>query len=145
MKNLQKIQCICFKKEDRENKYLLLKRELKNGKHIWQGMSGGVDDTDPSLKDAVVREVGEELGLRLVEKQVMGPFLEFIFVTNRKGYEGQTATETCFAVETEPDFQPILSEEHSEYHWLPYVEAVNLIDFKESKLLISLIEHQYGK
>lgn len=144
MKNLHKIQLIIFKKTENKVMFLLLKRITSKGK-IWQGVTGGVEDFDTDLEEACVRELKEELQLAVNKDSILGPFEEFTFKTNRKGYEGQIATEHIFAVQTPSDFVPSLSPEHSEFQWLEFNKAVNLIDFNESKKVIRLINSKYSK
>jgi dATP pyrophosphohydrolase len=142
MKKLQKIQIILFREKRKKLEFLLLKREGLQ-RSWWQGITGGVEEFDETLKDACVRELNEEINFQTANDKIIGPLNQFEFVTKRKGYEGQTATEYIFAIELPVDFKPILNDEHSEFKWLGFEEAINLIDFKESKDVVKMISNKY--
>lgn len=136
MKHLVKVQIILYR-NPKKPEFLLLKTNSKPP--IWQGITGGVEEFDASLQDAAIRELKEELGIMTTEDTIIGPLHSFEFTTDRKGYEGTVAKEYCFAYEIQPEYEVKLSSEHSEYKWLPFNEAVELIDFDTPKLVMKKV------
>src|SRR3990167_2318660 len=133
MKSLTKVQIILFRNPSNPE-FLLLKTTGRRS--IWQGITGGVEETDSSLKYAAMRELEEELGIKTTEDKIIGPLHEFEFQTEREGFEGTTAKEYCFAFEIPASYEVHLSEEHSEYKWLPFEEAVQLVDYENPKMVM---------
>ena len=133
MKNLVKVQILLYRSPQKPE-FLLLK--TTRPPFIWQGITGGVEETDASLQDAAIRELDEELGIKTTEDTIVGPIHSFEFPTDRKGFEGTIAKEYCFAYEVQPEYEIRLSAEHSEYQWLPFKKAVELIDYDTPKLVM---------
>jgi dATP pyrophosphohydrolase len=138
MTPLRKVQVIVYRKEP-GLEFLLLKTSPMRSQQIWQGVTGGVESSDADLKTAALRELNEELKINPRNDKLMGPLYSFTFTTNRKGYEGTLATEYCFGYEVSSDYKVSLSDEHSEFKWLSYEQAVELIDYENSKLVIRKI------
>lgn len=139
---LQKIQIALFRKSRNNIEFLLLKANKK--RIFWQGVTGGVESYDKDLKHAVVRELKEELNIDAKPEQVIGPLHQFDFITSRKGFEGQITNEQCFGFQLLKDYEVQLSKEHNEYRWLPYEEAYKLIDYKNPKKVIKIINSMFG-
>ena len=137
MNTLRKVQIILFRKQE-QLEFLLLKRSGANP--IWQGITGGVEELDKNLKSAAVRELFEELGITAAEENILGPFHEFEFQTDRKGYEGTIAHEYCYAFEILSPYNFQLSEEHNEFRWLPFEEAIRLVDFENPKIVMRKVK-----
>ena len=104
---------------------------------IWQFISGGGEDGEQPLETAY-REVWEESGIRAEEliplttsgyvpAAYIGPYY-------RQGWPVPTYVipEYIFAFETAEE--PVLSEEHTEYRWLPFREARKLLRFDSNKV-----------
>lgn len=138
MHKLVKVQIVLYRNPS-DPEFLLLMTSGKKHDPIWQGITGGVEESDRSIKLAALRELDEELNMKADEKKIIGPFYTFQFQTYRKGYEGTTATEYCFAYELPKDFSVKLSDEHQSYKWLPFDEAVNLIDHENPKIALRLV------
>ena len=104
-------------------RFLLLKRvEALGG--FWQPITGVVDDGE-SPRDAVVREVAEESGIRRFTR-VTDLDYAYDYPAN-----GQTCTERCFAMEVAPDTPVTLSDEHTTFCWRDYAEATRLLFYQE--------------
>jgi dATP pyrophosphohydrolase len=142
MKPLKKVQIIVYKKNPL--RFLVLRTSQSRSQRIWQGVTGGVEESDTSIREAALRELHEELGIDGVDAKLSPVIHEFTFITNRKGYQpGTTATEYCFGYEVPETYEVRLSHEHSEYRWLPFEDAEQLIDFEDPKLVIKYIyEHE---
>lgn len=104
-------------------RFLLLKRvEALGG--FWQPITGVVDDGE-SPRDAVVREVAEESGIRRFTR-VTDLDYAYDYPAN-----GQTCMERCFALEVAPDTPVTLSDEHTAFCWRDYAEAARLLYYQE--------------
>lgn len=132
MKQLRNINVILYK-NPQDPQFLLLRTSGVKAPAIWQGVTGKIEDADSSIQDAACREVGEELGFKVDKDKMKGPIHEFEYTTERKGYEGTLAHQYCFSCELPMDFKVELSREHQEYRWLPFQEAIALIDYENPK------------
>ncbi len=139
---MQKVQVIIFRKKDKRPEFLLLRK--KGEKVFWQGITGGIEASDKSIKDAAIREVKEELSIEVKTKDLIGPLHQFTFITPRKGYEGQEVREFCFGLEISPDSSFQLSDEHDAYKWLPFQEALELIAYDNPKKVVKLIYSMFS-
>jgi len=115
--------------------FLVLKRR-DNG--IWQGVSGGVEGSESSVETAA-RELGEELGIldpppilpltmysgqRRTDFSVHHAWPEEVYIVEKR----------FFAVDlTVRGPHVILSEEHTEFRWLPFGEAHDLIEYSDDR------------
>ena len=88
---------------------------FKKGEDYWQGIAGGVEGGESPL-DAARREAMEEGGIQ--------PNAGFSALDTVSGFpfNNRVITQYAFAVELN-DKAVRLSEEHSEYRWLPFDEA----------------------
>ena len=117
--------------------YLLLKRnELKGG--FWQPITGGVE-ADEYILDAVKRELTEETGI--IEKNI--DFIKdlnyvFYFQENNKLYE-----ERVFAVKLSESPCIYLSDEHVDFKWCTYNEAMMMLKWKDNKNALQLLNDSF--
>ncbi len=123
---VSQINCIIFKKENNNYKFLLLKRREDRG-GFWQAITGGVKAGEINT-EAVKRELKEETGIvdytRLIN-------LNYFFSFNLPQYGD--LTENCYAVEVSPETEIIMSAEHTEYKWLFFDGAINLLKYEDNK------------
>lgn len=134
---MEKVQVIIFRKTERGIEFLLLRK--KGEKVFWQGVTGGVESYDKSIRDAAFREVNEELQIDTSINELMGPVYDFTFATQRKGHEGQKVREFCFSLEIASKSSIQLSEEHDIYRWLSYEKALQLIAHDDPKKVVRII------
>jgi 8-oxo-dGTP diphosphatase len=109
--------------------YLLLQRSKLTTvrPEIWECVTGRVDQGE-SFDDALQREVHEELGVIVQVEHILG---------TAHYYRGAPIPENeligvvylCTLDHTIPIH---LSEEHSEYRWLPIHQAINLLSAPDS-------------
>lgn len=133
----KKIELILYKFEKKCLKFLLLKRSLKDG-GFWQPITGSLEEKESNL-DCAFRELKEETG-------IINPSLNFKPIykfTWEK--DGQPIKEFVYAAETH-DCQIILSNEHIDYQWSTYEEAIKLLPFKDNreallKVKVSLLKN----
>jgi 8-oxo-dGTP pyrophosphatase MutT (NUDIX family) len=109
---------------------LLLKRREDQG-GFWQGVSGGVEPTDPHLLGAARREIGEETGYADgVEVFDLGRWIRF---TSRA--TGRTFVKRSLGAVLPARAGPdgvTLCEEHEEARLVSFDEARRLVSFPEN-------------
>ena len=109
--------------------------------HVWQFISGGGEDFDSSILETARRECYEEAGL---SKELLYVGLETkssisteCFKTSREmwGQECLVIPEYTFAVKLE-NKELQISEEHTEYRWVTYEEAIELLRYDSNKVAL---------
>lgn len=108
-----------------DGEYLMLKRSPGNG-GFWQGVSGGVESGE-SLETAIRREILEETGIKLYRPTLLGSY-----VRKRKG---QHCMELFYVIRSATRLVR-LSEEHTEFRWVDYKEAMKLLKYRNNKLML---------
>jgi dihydroneopterin triphosphate diphosphatase len=116
-----------------EFEYALLKRRVGG---YWQGVAGGGEDSE-SILQAAQRETYEETRISQDSFFLQLETIEPILVTEFRdsylwGDHVYVIPQYCFGVlVTEGDI--FLSEEHTQYKWLKYKEAFNLLKYDGNK------------
>ena len=114
-------------------KFVVLKRE---DLCVWQGIAGGEDDELPL--QAAKREASEELNISLLSEYISLDSTASIPANNFKnhvqlwGEDTFVIPEYSFGVLVTNDVLK-LSEEHTEYRWCSYDEAINLLEWDSNK------------
>lgn len=119
------VEAIIFRRNDKGIECLLLKRlPQKNG--FWQPVTGGVEEGE-TLEEALRREIMEETGVRNIVAVIEGLYyFEFS--------DPNLNQEYVYGVEVSPSEEIMLNgEEHSEYKWCGFQEALQLLSWKENK------------
>ena len=114
--------------------YCILKRK---NMQIWQWVAGGVEDFDKDIITAAKREMKEEIGISedidIVELECFTKIPVVNIVKEFKwGDNVYYEYEYSFAANIS-DKQIKISEEHSEYKWVSYDEARNLLKYDSNK------------
>jgi dihydroneopterin triphosphate diphosphatase len=119
---------------DREILYAVFRREQTSGGY-WQGIAGGGEAEETILKTAQ-RETFEESGILPTHEFIQLDTCSSIPVTEfpeLKGIEDlYVIPEYCFGVKVE-DPELKLSEEHTEYRWLSYSKASQMLQWDSNK------------
>ncbi len=117
------------------HKYLLLKRSAKSRIYpgIWQMITGGIEIGE-FTKDAVIRELKEETGITPSKLYVIPRINTFYLAMVDK-----ICMCPVFLTIVESD-EVKISDEHSEYKWLGYTEAKELVYWPNQKESMELIE-----
>jgi len=102
---------------------------------FWQGISGGVED-DETVDQAAKRELLEETGISGAPVSSVGFSRAFPMQPEWTKQYAPGTTEvvehTFVCILSEP-IEPRLSWEHSEFAWLPYREANELLYYQGNK------------
>lgn len=135
---LRKAVFVVIYKISKENKpiYLLLKRRLHwKG---WEFTKGGIEKNESPI-NAVKREVKEETGLtprKIINHNLKGRYFYKKIIPGRP-YIGQSFSLYSAKV---PHKRVILdSNEHSEYVWLPYNEAIKKLTWGNQKKCLKMV------
>ena len=108
--------------------YLLLKRIASRG-GFWQPITGGLEEGE-ELRDAVIREVEEETGIKKI-KRIIEDVHQFTLE------EEQHRKEYVFGVEINPNEEVVLDNnvyvEHDNHKWCFLDEAIQLLKWPGNK------------
>jgi dATP pyrophosphohydrolase len=109
--------------------YLVMKRSDNEDIYpgIWQVVTGMIEP-DESAQEAALRELHEEAGLRPSELYCL-PYITSFFSIRRN----QLQHVPVFGVIVSEDDKVILSEEHSEFKWVSFDEAIKTLPFPSHK------------
>lgn len=116
------------------NKFLLMKRSESNSiyPNLWQMITGRVEKNEKAF-DTAIRELKEETGLCAgkvyIVPRVNTFYLHFI--------DSITMSPVFLAFVNSDDV--IISPEHSEYKWVTYEEAMELIHWESQKESLIII------
>ena len=142
----QQVECIVFKKDTDDFKFLLLKRIPSKG-HFWQPPCGGVEKEDTNLTDAVLREIKEEAGIS--EDNILRILYKVHSFTMNSDYLSNKSipiiTEYVFGIEVEPetkiDITKNIYTEHEEFKWVNFQDALELLKWEDNKTALKKL-HQ---
>lgn len=125
---------ILYKKEKDEILYGIGLRSTRN---IWQFVAGGAEDKETPI-EAAVRELREETGINIKEEDLIvldsKTTIPVVNVTGTYtwGKDVFVIPEYAFAVDA-TSFQIKLSNEHTEFKWLEYNKAMDILTYDSNK------------
>lgn len=125
---------IIFRKENKENYYLLLHypSSSKAKKDYWDLPKGHIEKGEKEV-DTMKREVEEETGLRDIE--LIEGFKEYIRYFFK--FQGKNILKFVIFYLAETKTKNIkISGEHIGYDWLPFEKAIEKLTFKNAKEII---------
>lgn len=124
---VKQVDSYVFRIVDGKPLYLMMKRSSgKHYEHLWQGVAGKIEKDETAVQ-TIVRELKEETGKiprRLFTTDHVASFYE-----SRRDLIHMVP---IFGIEVERE-EVTLSEEHSEYKWVPFEEALKLLTWKGQK------------
>ncbi len=107
--------------------YLMLKRNTgKHYEHLWQGVAGKIEKGETAWQ-TIIRELKEETGMSPQKIFVADHIASFY---NAK--EDIIQMVPIFGIEVKGE-EVILSEEHIDYKWVTFKEAMSLLTWKGQK------------
>ncbi len=107
--------------------YLMLKRSTgKYYEHLWQGVAGKIEKGE-TAGQTVIRELKEETGKNPVKMFAADHIASFY-----DARKDRIQMVPIFGIEVE-NSEVQLSEEHSEYKWVSFEEALVLLTWKGQK------------
>ena|SRR5437773_8266400 len=129
---------ICYIDKN-EHKFLMLKRSERSKIYpgIWQMVTGKIDAGE-STSDAVKRELAEETGLKAENLFVVPKINSFYFPTSDK----IVLSPVFLAIVNSTDVT--ISDEHSEYKWVSYDEAIKIIYWPNQIESLTIIKNYFG-
>lgn len=125
---------ILYKKEKDKILYGIGLRSTRN---IWQFVAGGAEDKETPI-EAAVRELSEETGINIKEEDLIvldsKTTIPVVNVTGTYtwGKDVFVIPEYAFAVDA-TNFQIKLSNEHTEFKWLEYNKAMDILTYDSNK------------
>lgn len=117
-------------------KVLILKRTPERSGY-WQPVCGGVEGEE-SLEEAAVREVFEESGISNI-KSVIDLNYTFSYKETKNG-ELMDMQDYCFAVEVSNMTSIILCDEHEEFKWCSYEEALQYLKWEHNLIALEKLK-----
>lgn len=131
---VNKIQAIIYRIQpgkQKKVKFLLFKRPASQGDY-WQFITGNIKQNETEI-EAVSRELIEETGILKVEN-IIDTNIAFTFQNQR----GMIKSEKIFLVLLTKTPEIIISDEHEDFRWLDYDQALNLLSWENNKKTLAL-------
>lgn len=133
MRTTNQVAIYCAFKEKGRIFYVLAKRIPERG-GFWQAFTGGEEDFDNGdLCQTAIREIKEELGIDITEKDIINIDNNFSFVDK----DGILRTETCFGVILKPEIKNKinLSSEHDSLIFSTDIEYLkSLMKYEQNRV-----------
>ncbi len=124
---IKQIDSYIYRNTDAGPVYLMLKRSTgKHYEHLWQGVAGKIEKGETATQ-TVIRELEEETGKKPKKLFVADHIASFY-----DARKDRIQMVPIFGIEVE-NSEVRLSEEHSEYKWVSFEEALNLLTWKGQK------------
>ncbi len=134
---------VIYKKENKDIKYLILKRKLH-----WRGYEfpkGGKENNENS-EEIIKREIKEETGQearKIQEYSIEGMWDYKKKLKDRKGIEKQVWK--LFSCQIKNSEISIDEKEHEDYFWKEYEEARKILTYKNQKKCLEIIDKKLKK
>jgi len=129
----KQVLIIPYRNIDDKIEYCVFKRKDMNA---WQWIAGGAEDFDNNILESAKRELWEETGIKDVQIQQLELICKIPVVNIVKdfiwGEDIFYSEEYAFSVNI-TNKQIKLSNEHTEYKWVDYSEAKNLLKYDSNK------------
>lgn len=137
MQKEQSVGAVVFRLEKGKRLYLL----LHYGAGHWDFVKGHVEENE-SEHETLLRELREETGIR--DAVLLKGFKETISYWFERNSEKVNKDVIFYLLETKtPEVR--ISNEHTEFKWLPFTEALKLLTFENAKKVIKKAENSVSK
>jgi 8-oxo-dGTP pyrophosphatase MutT (NUDIX family) len=119
------IQSIVYRERKQDFEFLLLKRSADRG-NFWNVVNGTLE-FEESIKMCRDRELFEEAGIENV--------LSWSDEINRFNfaYKGESIMVIAYSAEVAANQRVIINDEHAEYRWVCFEDALNMLKFDDDK------------
>lgn len=135
----------------RENNRILYSIFYRNSHPIWQFISGGGENNEDPV-ETVIREINEETSLvvekRNIEQLDSKTTIPVLNITGEYtwGPNVYVVTEYSYAIEIKGEYGNIqLSNEHKEYKWVEYDEALKKLKYDSNKTALWELNEKLNK
>ncbi len=105
-------------------------------KGYWDFAKGHLEDNESEL-EAAIRELKEETNLKADIVDGFKHTLEYYFKDNKKRVIHKYVTFFTGIALTD---QVVLSQEHLDYDWLTFDQAINKLNFENAKIALTKVE-----
>jgi 8-oxo-dGTP pyrophosphatase MutT (NUDIX family) len=126
------VGCVTFYLKEDQRYYLLLRYISDH----W-GLVKGHVETNETEKQTLVREIYEET--KLEEFEIIPNFKELSTYTYSRNSQKFDKLISYYLVKSN-NFNIIISDEHKEYIWLKYEEAIDRVTYKNTKVILKKAE-----
>lgn len=120
------IQTIVYRKKNNNLEVLLLKRSPERG-GFWNAVNGTMEDRE-TIEECRKRELFEEAGIEKVLK-ISEEIYRFSFSCGEKDI-----TVIVFAAEVSGDQEIVINNEHVEYKWVGFEDALRILKYEDDKV-----------
>lgn len=128
---------VVYRTKNKNIEYLLLQYSAGH----WDFAKGKIEQGE-SKEQAALRELKEETNLTATIQPDFMQSFEYFFTD----YDGEKAHKTVyFFVGQANSENVILSDEHTDFAWLPYQKAFEQLTFKNAKELLQEVENYLTK
>lgn len=108
---------------ERDGKIALVRIEKPDGA-VWRDLPGGAVDPGETAEQAVVREFGEEAGLKIAAGEAFAEVDQFFLNTEGKGFNNRG---TFFAARIEAEAPGLKVEDDHTLIWVDPLEAIRTL------------------
>ena len=126
------VGCVTFYLKENQRYYLLLRYTADH----W-GLVKGHVETNETEKQTLTREIYEET--KLEEFEIIPNFKESSTYTYSRNNQRFNKLVIYYLVKSN-NFNIMISNEHKEYIWLKYEEAIDRITYKNTKVILKKAE-----
>ncbi|WP_226672339.1 NUDIX hydrolase [Rossellomorea aquimaris] len=133
------IAVVLLKKVENQYSVLLVKRAKSVLKDVWCYIGGGIEEGEKAW-EAAYREVEEETGITNLSLYSANTFDRIYSMEENYIY-----IAPVFVGFLASDQEVNLNEEHSEYQWLSFQEAIDIVSLPGNDEVLSSIEKHFVK
>jgi dihydroneopterin triphosphate diphosphatase len=133
------IAVVLLKKVQNQYRVLLVKRAGVVLKDVWCYIGGGIENGEKAW-EAAYREVEEETGISKLSLYSSNAFDKIYSIGENFIY-----LAPVFVGYVSEDQEVTLNEEHSDYKWLSFEEAIDTVSLPGNEEVLSFIEKHFVK
>ncbi|CAN7517655.1 NUDIX hydrolase [Rossellomorea sp. LjRoot5] len=133
------IAVVLLKKEGNQQKVLLVKRAEAVLKDAWCYIGGGIEEGEKAW-EAAYREVEEETGITNLSLYSANTFDRIYSIEGNYIY-----IAPVFVGFVRDDQKVVLNEEHSDYRWLSFKDAMGIVSLPGNEEVLAFIEKHFVK